>query len=136
MMITKFIYQFYFILYKYYYNRYQYLTFKIKFSPEGNASNVIVICLLGWLLLIYFTSIKIFGLQNVDKKYGETIVVFAYLIVGGLVRNYFITNNRYLKIHNDYKNQNIKKSRIIFSAVIFFILPFLILTFLFIAGYL
>jgi hypothetical protein len=134
-MIKKFIYQFYFILYQHYYNRYQYLTYSIKFSPEGNASNVVAMCFLGWLFLFYFILFKILGFP-VFNKYGKSIVVFAGLIGVALIRNYFTTNTRYLEIYNEFKNQDLKKSRIIFSVVIFFILPFLILTFLFLTGWL
>jgi hypothetical protein len=91
---------------------------------------------LGWILLIYFSSIKIFSLNNVDQKYGKVIVEIVTLIIAGIVRNYFITNNRYLKIHNEYKDMILEKRRIIFGAIIFFILPFLILTFLFLMGWL
>lgn len=134
-MIKKFIYQFYFILYQYYNNRYQYLTYSIKFSPEGNASNVIVICFLGWILLFYFILFKILEFP-VFNKYGESIILFTVLIGGALVRNYFTTNTKYLSIYKDYLNQNLKKIRIIVSAVVFFILPFLILTLLFLIGWL
>lgn len=131
----KFLFQFYFILYEYYYNRYQYLSYSIKFSPEGNASNVIAISFFGWIILFYFSLFKIFGFP-VFNKYGQSIMVFTGLLGLALIRNYFTTNTRYLKIYNEYLNQDLKKIRIIVSAVIFFILPFLILTLLFLIGWL
>jgi hypothetical protein len=134
-MIKEFIYQFYFVLYQYYYNRYQFLTYSIKFSPEGNASNVVAVCLWGWVLLVYFSVLRIIG-APVFNNYGQFIVIFATLIEVALVRTYFNTNTRYLKIYNKYLNLNLKKAKLISAAVLFFIIPYIVLIILFLIGWL
>lgn len=132
----KFFHQFYFILYRHFYNRNKYVNSTIKFSPEGNASNVVGLSFIGWILLIYQITIKIFNLQEIDIQYGTFIIIAIALIFGGLIANYFDNDSKYLVIYNEYLGKDVKKSKIIFLVVVFFVLPYFLLIFLFLIGWL
>jgi hypothetical protein len=123
-------YQFYFILYQYFYNRAKYINNTIKFSPQGSASTVFALIFFGWILLLYEIVIQIFKLQSINTKYGEYIVIAVSLTIGLIVKNHFDSNDRYLTINNRFLNSQINKKKIIFLAVIFFLTPYILLGFL------
>lgn len=132
----NFFHQFYFILYRYFYNRAKYMNTAIKYSAEGNASRVIGLPFIGWVVFFYFFIIRIFDFTDVDITFGKFIVVITSIIIYGLINNYFDKNARYLAIYKEYIGKDVKKSKVIFLAVMFFVLPYFLLIFLFLVGWL
>lgn len=92
-----FFYQFYFILYRHFYNRAKYINTP-QSGPERYAARIILILFCGWIFLTYYGIINIFNLRDIDIKYGKFIVIAMALIAGGLITNYFCSNGKYLII--------------------------------------
>jgi hypothetical protein len=123
----KFFHQFYFILYKYFLERSKYIDSSIKRSPQKNASLVVGVSFVGWILLAYFIIITMFDFQNFDKKYGKFVVVALGLLFIGLIGAYFDNNHETLFLK--YTNATPRKSKIIIFATLFFVTPFVLLIF-------
>ena len=129
--------KFFFILYKYHFNRQQYLSPAKKYDPESWAANGVSLLFTIWILFIYEILIKLFNLHFVDEiflnkiTYGKLILILASILTFGITQNYFLKNKRWIKIAEHFNTSSVNTKKGIIYALIFFLFPVLLIILLF-----
>lgn len=97
-------------------------------DPTGIASWTLGVGVGLWLVCIYGAGSIIFNYDSISKYAILTIAVLA-LIAGGLFHNYYLNDNRALKLYNEYKDSLNVKSPIdgILRATLFMLVPLALL---------
>ena len=121
----RFIDYIYFNIYRWYYNM------KMdgrKVDPTGMTAIMFGVCFGGWFVLLDWLYYH-FMLHTYPGSINKLVSIFVVFLFAGLINQIYLSNDKYLKVYNDYISSATEKNRgkSTFFSFIFIILPFLLL---------